>query len=338
MVVISVTVTASSEQIVSGIPKTVSVATNVPSTIFYTLDGTEPNLFSTIYTGPIFLPYAGFSVTLNVMATDGTNYSPIVSETYQTNIVDGNVRLAHAATTAHPRHGLGPDVYPFGTPPFQPRQQFLNPADSGVTVFNPAFQATPTGYGADGYPTGYTNQPWNIENYQIPYSTTNAEGETGPGIGTIPAKTYIPTDQIAGAAAGAPAYGPEQTDQFTTTFNPRALVIFQDFSKEDPNDPPQINRQYFSLEDPERTRDGTYYFNSGADGAPPPSGSFLRSHYNPRTNEISYYYRDSWSNQWIISTVPYVPNGKFDGNLSTMPVAWGGKVIEWIPFARRVLF
>jgi hypothetical protein len=53
---------------------------------------------------------------------------------------------------------------------------------------------------------------------------------------------------------------------------------------------------------------------------------------------MTYYYRDSASNQWIIATTPFVPNGNFDGNLSNMPVAWGGKVIEWIPFQRRVLF
>jgi hypothetical protein len=330
MVVISVTVTASSEQIVSGIPKTVSISANVPATIFYTLDGTAPTLFSTMYTGPIFLPYAHFVVTLNVMATNGTDFSPVVSEVYQTDMVDGNVRLPHSSTTQHVG-GISPDRYPFGTPPHEPRGQFVNPADSGVTVYDPSLPATPTGYTADGYPTGYTNQPWNIENYQIPYSTTNAEGQTGPGIGTLPAQTYYNPNQD-------PAYDGEQTQQFTTTFNPRALVIFQDFSKENPEDPPQINRAFFSLENPERARDGTYYFNSGPEGAPPPSGSFLRAHYNPRTNEITHYYRDAWSNQWIISTAPFVPNGNFDGNMAQMPVAWGGKVIEWIPFQSRVLF
>jgi hypothetical protein len=332
MAVISVTITASSEQIVAGFPKTVSITANVSATIFYTLDGTDPNLFSTIYTSPIFLPVNQLLLTLKVLATNGTDYSPIVTETYTTNIVSDNVRLPHSGTTS-PINGISPNQYPFGTPPYGPQGQFVNPADSGVTVFNPALPATPTGYGADGYPTGYTNQPWNIENYQIPYSTTNSEGETGPGIGTLPAQVYYNPNQDD-------AYDGEQTEQFTNTFDPRALVIFQDFSKENPEDPPQINRQFFSLENPDRTRDGAYYFNSGPDGAPPPSGAFLRSHYNPRTNELTHYYRDAWSGQWIISTAPFVPNGSYDGNLSYMPVAFGGKTIEW-PGAggrRRVLF
>lgn len=322
MVVISISVIASTDQIVSGIPRTVSISTNVSSTIFYTLDGSTPNLFSTIYTGPIFLPVSQFLVTLSILATDGVNYSPVVVEQYQTDMVDSNVRLPHSATDANALPNTFNPTYPFGTPPFQPQQQYLNPALAGVTVYDPALPAVPTGYGADGYPTGYTNQPWNIENYQIPYSTTDAEGQMGPGIGTIPAKTATPVNPD-------PAYGPEQTQQFTTTFNPRALVIFQDFSQENPNDPPQINRAFFTMENPEKARDGVYYFNSGPDGAPPPSGSFVRSHYNPRTNEVTYYYRDGWSNQWIISTAPFVPSGSFDGNLALMPVAFGGRVIEW---------
>lgn len=331
MVVISVTITASSEQIVAGIPKTVSIETNVPATIFYTLDGTQPTLFSPMYVGPIFVPYQQFVVTLNVMATNGTDFSPVVTETYQTDMVDGNVRLPHSGTDAQPG-GLFPNAYPFGNPPYQPKQEFTNPATQGVTVYDPTLPATPTGFNADGYPTGFTNQPWNIENYQIPYSTTNAEGQMGPGIGTLPANAYYNPNYD-------PAYDGEQTQQFTSTFNPKALVIFQNFSQEDPNDPPQINRANFTLENTERARDGTYYFNSGPDGAPPPSASFITAKYNPRTNEITHYYRDSWSNQWIISTSPFMPNGgSYDGNMSHMPIAWGGKVFEWIPFQRRVLF
>ena len=324
MAVISVTITVSSEQVVSGIPKTISISTNVSATIFYTLDGTQPTLFSPIYVSPIFLPYDQLTIILNVMATNGTDFSPILTETYQTNMVNGNVRLPHAATNAHPGD-IFPNAYPFGNPPFQPKQEFRNPADSGVTVYDSTLPATPTGYGADGYPTGYTNQPWNIENYQIPYSTTDAEGQTGPGIGTLP----NPQPPLHWYGNYQPAYDGEETEQFTQTFDPRAMVIFQDFSQENPDDPPQINRANFVLENVERARDGVYYFNSGPDGAPPPSGTFITSKYNPRTNEITYYYRDSWSNRWIISTAPFAPSGgSYDGNLAQMPIAWGSRVMS----------
>src|SRR5271170_7586396 len=99
MAVICVTICQSKDQVVSGIPKTVAITTNMPSTIFYTLDDSTPTLFSTMYTGPIFLPYNKFLVTLKVLATNGVSSSPIVEERYQTNIVDSNARLPHAATT-----------------------------------------------------------------------------------------------------------------------------------------------------------------------------------------------------------------------------------------------
>ncbi len=152
MAVISVTITQSSEQVVSGIPKTVSIATNIPATIFYTLDGTDPTLFSTMYTGPIFLPFDKLVAALKVLATNGTDYSPIVVETYMTNIVDSNARLPHAATTAEAGSVI-PNAYPFGTPPYQPQQGYLNPADSGRTVLNPALPSSPTGSDGQGNPT-----------------------------------------------------------------------------------------------------------------------------------------------------------------------------------------
>jgi hypothetical protein len=344
MAVISVTVTQSSEQVVAGIPKTVSITTNITSTIFYTLDGTDPTLFSTIYTGPIFLPFDQLLVTLKILATNGVDSSPIVVEQYMTNIVDGNARLGHAGTTAQ-AGSVVPNAYPFGTPPFQPQQGYVNPAEAGPyggAVYNPELPATPTGFDGQGNPTGYTNQPYNITNYQITYTNRDALGNQGSNIGNLPGKTILPYPSDVQPDKGQTSgQGPEETNQFTSLFDPRAMVIFQDFSTEDPSDPPQINRQFFSLENAERARDGTFYFNTGLDASAPVSGSFVRAHYNPRTNTMTHYYRDSWSNKWIISTAPYQPTGTFDGNMAQMAMgtkSGAGVIFEWLPFARRVLF
>lgn len=328
MAVISVSITESEEQVVSGIPKAISISTNVPSTIFYTLDGTDPNLFSTIYTGTLFLPYDALTVTLKVLATNGVDYSLIVTETYETNILN-NARLPHASTDAEGESAL-PGLYPFGTNPIQPNTTYLSPGDSGITVNNPDLASTPTGFDGDGYGTGYTNNPYTIENYSIVYSTRNAQGETKPGVGNLPGKTTVISE---------PAI-PEYTSQFTNTFDPRAFVIFQDFEKENPDDPPNINRQFFTLEDPNKARDGNNYYTSGLD-APPVNGTFLRSHYNPRDNTITYYYLDTWTNKWIISKTPYQPTGPYNGNLSGIALSkekGAGFVFEWQTFRRRVLF
>jgi hypothetical protein len=331
MAVISVTVTASEEQIVSGIPRTVAITTNIASSIFYTLDGTTPTLFSNMYTGPIFMPTSQLSVTLNILATNGVDSSPIITETYLTNMASGtNARLPHSGTDAQ-AGSTQPDLYPYGTNPIQPNADFENPADASITVDNPALPSTSTGFDADGNPAGFTNQTYDLTNYSIKYSTTDAEGQTGYGIGNLPAKTKVTSETPA----------PEYTNQNSTTFDPRAFVIFQDASTENPNDPPHINRQHFFLENPERARDGNHFFTAGLD-APPVSGSFLRSHYNPRTNSITYYYLDTWTNKWIISTAPYNANGPWDGNMSGVAQAAGSAgskyVFEWLPFTRRVLF
>lgn len=330
MAVISITVTVSEEEVVAGIPRTVALATNILASIFYTLDGSAPTLFSTVYTGPIFLPTDKLSVTLKIFATNGVDSSAIVTETFITNSVEGtNARLPHSATNVAAGENI-PGLYPFGNNPIQPNGEFLNPADAGLTVDNPALSQIPSGFDGSGNPTGFTNEPYNLENYSIRYSTTDREGQTGHGIGNLPAQVTVEV----------PPPPPDETNQNSTLFDPRAFVIFQDATTENPNDPPNINRMHFSLENPERARDGNNFFTAGLD-APPVSGSFLRSHYNPRTNMITYYYLDTWTNKWIISTAPYSPNGSWDGNMSNIALSkrpGAGFVFEWLPFTRRVLF
>lgn len=329
MAVISITVTESTTQVLSGIPRSVIISTNIPSTIFYTLDGTDPTVASDIYVSTLYLPTDLPAVELKIFATNGVDSSPIVTNTYQTDMLQ-NARLPHASTDVQAGENI-PDLYPYGINPIQPMGTYLNPGDAGTTVDNPSLSQIASGYDGDGYETGFTNEPYNLEHYKIIYATRNAEGEGGPYVGNLPANVVVEQKEPI----------PEETEQFTNLFDPRAFVIFQDFSKENPEDPPQINREFFTLENFETARDGANLFTSGLD-SPPVMGSFVRSFYNPRDNTITYYYRDNHANRWIISKTPYNPSGAgFDNNLATMALSkekGAGFVFQWVPYTRRVLF
>lgn len=327
MVVISISVTESSEQIISGIPKSISIATNIPSTIFYTLDGSDPTIYSSIYTSALTMPTDQLSITLKIFASNGVDNSAIITETYTTNILN-NLRVPHAATTANPGTSLS-NKYPFGTNPNQPQSNFLSTAEAGITVNDPALPREGTAYDGNGNETAQTNLPYVSENYDIVYPRTNSVGEVTVGVGDLPAKITVPPKVEA----------PQSSNSYDKLFDPKAFVIFQDVSKEDPELPPNINRISFTLEDSEKARTGNNFFTSGLDSQAN-TGTFLRSHFNPRDNTITYYYLDTISNKWIISKTPYQPKGDV-GNLYHMVLSknqGAGMVFQWHPFNRRILF
>lgn len=326
MAIISVIILESSDQAVAGIPRSVTISTNVPATIFYTLDGTDPTLSSDIYIAPLVFSTDELKIELRVMATDGVTFSPIIIEEYQTNMLM-NARLPHSATDAQAGANI-PGLYPYGSNAPQPNAQFLSPGEAGITVDNPDLTQIPNAFDGAGNETTFTNSEYNLENYSIVYTTRDAIGQ--PTVGNLPAnvKIEVPTDP------------PEETEQFSNLFDPRAFVIFQDYSKENLDDPPHINRQFFSLENPEKVRDGVSYFNSGLD-SPPVMGAFVNSHFNPRDNTMTYYYLDTHANKWIISKTPFNPSNNPTNNLSGMVLSrnkGAGMVFQWMPFTRRVLF
>lgn len=78
MSVVVLTFTSSDEEIVSGVPRTVTIESNVPSTIYYTLDGTTPNTDSFIYTDTLEMPEGDSSVTLSAFGIDFDGYESSV--------------------------------------------------------------------------------------------------------------------------------------------------------------------------------------------------------------------------------------------------------------------
>lgn len=326
MAVISITIIEASEEIVDGIPKTVSLSTNIPATIFYTLDGTTPTTSSSVYVTPIALPTLP-APSLRIFATNGTDSSAIIEKDYGPNISEA--RLPHAAVVglninASNSLGLfGSNSQAMGT------AEYKNPGLTGTTVLAPELTAIPSGhFDAEGNPAALTNEP--IQSYRIIETEFNHNGERGPGIGTlVPVKVLPERDNDV----------PQESNRAQKLFNPRALVIYQDAATEDPTAPPQLNREFFSMEIPEKEKDGTLLYNSGPNTATS-TGSFLKSYYNPRDNTITYYYRDSATNRWLISKQPYQLRDPNVANLSSMVFGreqGSGFVFIWKPFARRVL-
>lgn len=328
MTVISISILESSTQIVAGIPKTITISTNIPATIFYTLDGSDPDLFSNIYTDPILIPTDLLTITFKVFASNGSLTSQIISETYFTNELN-NIRLPRHGTDAQANTRIK-DLFPYGTNPIEPTTKFTNPGSVGLNVNDPALPSTPTGYDANSQPTGQTNQPYNFQNYDIIYPRGNSINEPLK-VGQLPSKITTrprPAD-------------PETTNYNSKLFDPKALVIYQDAAKEDRTKPPMINRAHFSAENNERVKTGNNFFVSGLD-APPTTGAFVRSSYNPRENTMTYYYYDQIANKWIISKQPYQPKNPDAGALYQIKFSrnhkGAGVIFQWIPFSRRVLF
>lgn len=341
MAVISITITNSSDQTIPGIPNTVSISTSEPAIIFYTLDGSTPNTYSPIYVSPILMPQALLSITLNVFATNQIDSSAVITQQYtgiQSEIpTAAGARLPHSATT--PVNTISNGLFPFGTGGPSSDVTYLNPADAGTTVYNESLPATSNGFDANGNPTGFTNQPIANFKFKQKYSTSNVEGEVYPGVGTLPATVTVIGKQTP------VEYSQEQSNFADKIFNPRALVIYQDSTTEDPTNPVHINRPYFSLEDQEIVRDGNLLFNTGLD-SPPTMGSFVNRYYNARTNMMTSYYYDNTTARWIISSSPFQPTTPNVGNLSGMVFSrakqngtgGAGMVFQWQRNARRYLF
>lgn len=328
MTVISISIIESSEQLVAGFPKTISISTNVPATVFYTTDGSTPTTLSSVYISSLVLPTDELQFTLKVFATNGVDTSPVITNIYSTNILE-NTRLPHA--TLPKVDNVAVSLYPFGSNSPTLTFDYLNNANAGTTVVNPSLSVIPYGYDADGNTVG-ANQAFH--DYMNIYSTTDAQNKTYNGVGNLPGIVTVI------GRRSALEYTPKESSRSNGLFNPKAMVIFQDSTTDDPTNPVQLNPQAFSLENLEIVKDGAALRASGLDTATI-TGSFLRSHYNPRTQMITSYYRDSSTNRWIISSSPYEPKQTDPGNYSTMVFSKKdqgvGRVYAWNLFRYRTL-
>lgn len=322
MAVISITITDSTFQILAGIPKQVTIEVSTPSTVFYTFDGAEPDVNSSIYINSLLLPTNSSAVTLKLFATNGSDSSAIITKSWSssfTGLKQAHDKVINAQLTSSERNNM----FPFGGISAVVPPQFGNTA--GTTVDSNDIVNIHDGYDgtATGTSTGGTDLP--LEDYEMIYSTTNETGEIGHGIGTLPAKVLVrlPTTESTSGSNNI-------NSRF---FNPRSMVIYQD-SRDIPIDPdaPQLNKQFFSMDNAEVVKNGVHYFNNSLDNMQP-TGAFVKAHFNSRDQTTTYYYRDRETNRWVISKEPYTPGPTNTLNLSQMVWGRGGRnVYKWITF------
>lgn len=330
MAVISINIEENSEQIVAGFPRTVALYSNIPANIFYTLDGSAPTTNSSVYISPITIPVDEPQVFLSIYATNGIDNSAVITKMYTGNIIN-NSRRPHAGVAGFDT--LSQSSYPFSSQ-WQSSQgiQYLPPDQNPQIVNNPALPVIPSGYNADGNPTKEgTNLP--LIDYLLIPTVTDSLGRLLPGV--------IPGNKVVVGRTRPVDHDLKASNRAAPLFNPRAMVIFQDETTEDKGAPPMINRHEFTTENPESPNSSGKLYATSLE-SPTITGSLLKSYYNPRTEMMTNYYRDSSTNRWIISSYPFQPKNPESLDFSHMVFPKGnrtvGKVFSWHLWQHRHLF
>jgi hypothetical protein len=83
MAVVTLTFTGSEKEITSGVPESVSIVSNVPATIYFTIDGSIPSLSSPIYIDEIEFPTGYTSITLSAFGVNSDDEAgPILTQVF----------------------------------------------------------------------------------------------------------------------------------------------------------------------------------------------------------------------------------------------------------------
>ena len=329
MAVISIQITRSKDEIIAGIPKYVSIAANISSIIFYTLDGSTPTILSQQYVEPIKLPSSS-NVILKTFATNGVDSSTILEEIYQTSIVDS--RKPRSDTTQSIQTQLPADPFPFGSNVGSLDVSYLPPGSTGGVIVNdPLKPSVSNGFDGFGNEAGFTNNVYDTNNYKITYSQSDRQNKPMLGVGNLPSKVTI---------SDKPKNIPQETYYSQKLFNPKALVVYHDADKESLSDPSLIMSSSFTLPSVSSSTKapGQNFYVSALDSAAP-TASLVRQFYNPKDHTYTYYYFDSKSLRWIISKTSYTPSPE-SGYLHATVFSRNPAdkfVFKWYPNMRRYL-
>ena len=89
MAVVTLTFSGSDELITDGIPRFMTIESNISSTIYFTVNGATPTTNSTIYTGTFEMPTGQTSVILSAFGIDSNGVAgPILTQTFAADVSD----------------------------------------------------------------------------------------------------------------------------------------------------------------------------------------------------------------------------------------------------------
>lgn len=277
MAVISISAISQGTPLVAGVPQFVELDTNVPATVFYTLDGSAPTTGSSVYLSPIEMPTDG-SVRLRAWAVNGTDA--------------GYLDVTYANDWSALHRGYRIDGYGAG---------FVVDA-YGV------YPVLVDGYGPDAYgdvilPVRRSDYPY--DELPIRYSVAGFDGEgygTLPELGPQPPEVIKDSEEIDGEYSS-----PNNQNVY---FNPKASVIFIDGR-------PGLEDQVVRIINRplDGTLNVLKYLQGKTMYEPQPyiSGGHVRTFYNYQTGVLCAYYFDHNECRWIKSVQNFdldkVPKG-----------------------------
>lgn len=270
MTVITLTFVGSEEEIVSGIPRFMTIESNVPATIHFTLDGSTPTTDSPIFVDTFEMPDNKNSVTLSAFGIDSeNNTSPILTQVF----APDTTRI-----TVSRRVGLEGFVIDRAT----------DDTDNVV------------GFGADGEPVAFTDFSTSFLNLRL---IRSEKGLHGIADGTqVEVSMPDPDSTITTSDDG---FTPFSTPEVGELFNPEARFILIDNRKD--NDIDIALKPYGSLHNVYEEFGGKRLLHP-ADDATYVSGGHVRRFFNSKNKTMVTYYFDHNESRWV-KNIQKLPEG-----------------------------
>ena len=295
MAVVTLTFTGSEQEIVSGIPQTVTITSNVPATIYFTLDESVPTTSSPIYTDTFEMPDGMNSVTLSAFGIDSeSELGPTLTQVFSPDVTRISVS-----------RNVGMEGF------------VISRADTG--------DDTPDGFDADGDVARFMDV--DLETIDIIRKEF--------GFGGIEEGTMVEVgfpDPSSTASFTDDDFEPFSTPEIGELFNPNARTIVIDNRID--NDIQLTLRPYGSLHDPYREFGGKR-IREPADDATYVSGGFVRRFYDTKSNVMVSYYFDHNEGRHVKNIQELPANIQNTDNIGLQPGAGMPLVFEWIYRGRQ---